>query len=210
MLRLNTAVPLPSSAFLFRSIARTLKSPAKIHLIATFFITLLTSISSVAWVLGFTELRSISLCIVDATLTAPLVVGFVSIVVFVQTTAIGFVSIRIWLEQRVARSPSPLSKADLNPETGLMRNEAISTAGSRRYTSTRSNDPPRLTRGTQELTGREDSKIGWPSNSQRVGDETESDLGRRTSNPFKDAREVSPISTTRLYDEKVEPERNVV
>ncbi|ORX88624.1 hypothetical protein BCR34DRAFT_609341 [Clohesyomyces aquaticus] len=148
MLRLNTAVPLPSSAFLFGSITRTLGSPAKIHLIATFFIALLTYLSSVAWVLGFTELRSISLCILDAVLTAPLVVGFVSIVVFVQITAIGFVSIRMWLEQRVARFPSPLSKADLSPETGLMRNEAIPTAGSRRYTSARSDGPARPTRDT--------------------------------------------------------------
>lgn len=200
--RLNTSIPLPSTAFSLRSVPKTFKSPLKIYLIPTILITLVTQLSSLTWVLGFTELRSISLCIVDAILTAPLTVAFVVAVLFLQVGAISLVGLRWWLERRLAHSSSSMAESKDNPEAGLKR------ASIRTFGFERSSRSVSIHRDTQQLTGREDSKIGWPSNVRRVGDEAEEDRERRMSDPFQDPE--NPFNPTNVaYDEKLGHETDI-
>ncbi|KAF2472801.1 uncharacterized protein BDR25DRAFT_366007 [Lindgomyces ingoldianus] len=216
--RLNTTIPLPSSSFAFKSLLMTLKSPARIHVIPTILVQFLLQFSTLAWILGFSELRSISLCVVDAILTAPVVVGAAMALLFAQVGAMSLVGLRVWFEQRIARSPSPSpspstvlesrsGSGNVSAMDGSIKRSSTFQTFAYRSSGAAATRPQHLTRNTEELSGREDSKIGWPSNVRKFGDATPDE--RSMSDPFHDPVQNPFSPTRRVYDEKLGFEREI-
>ncbi|KAF2187913.1 hypothetical protein K469DRAFT_748752 [Zopfia rhizophila CBS 207.26] len=193
--RLNTTVPLPATAFIlkFKKLKHHLKQPEKVHIISAIVINILVQLSLLCWTLGFNDLRSISLCLVDAILTAPVVIGAVMAILFLQVGSVSIVGLRHWFEMRVARNESKSSSSAANMEKGggLMRSDTVKTLG---FNEREVTPPPRA---TKDLEGREDSMIGWPSNVKKFGEEITDSPPRATpqtepDDPFTDAHISNP------------------
>lgn len=205
-MRLGTTAPTPPpSAFVgIRQVPKLFKGPHRIHVISAFFVQQSLAFGMIAWIQGFSELRSVSLCVVDAILTAPAVVGIVNLVAFLQVSAMALLGLRGYLEQRIAKSEKSGVAGAGSIEKGVHigRTDTIRTFGFDRAPSPEL--PPAPERKTAELLGREDSKIGWPSNVRKFGDE-ETLPGRVSpagSNPFVDPTEAALVSP-RVYNAKL-------
>lgn len=178
-----------------------------------------------AWIQGFSLLRSISLCLVDAILTAPIVVGVVSFILFLQVGAMSLVGLRIWFEGRIGKKMQ-LKEAikgrvlELGSEKDLNRSDTMRTFGFNDANNTNNASPESRSesreRNTRELLGREDSKIGWPSNVRKFGEEDTLPVRAvpdDNDNPFVDPNEMNerrtPSGRRLTYNEKLggyEPE----
>lgn len=211
-MRLRTAAPIPPpSAFAgIKQLPKLLKGPHKIHLISAFFVQQTLAFGMISWIQGFSDLRSISLCVVDAILTAPAVVGLVNFVLFLQVSSMALLGLRAYFEQRIVKKEQELEKGDVTvvveEKRDLKRNDTIKTFGFDLSFNTDSPERPPLTeRKTVDLLGREDSKIGWPSNVRKFGEE-DAIPGRRSisvgSNPFIDPND-KPITSPRIYNPKL-------
>ncbi|PVH99989.1 hypothetical protein DM02DRAFT_655863 [Periconia macrospinosa] len=102
-MRLRTAVPPPASSFFFlKQLPALLKGPKKIYLFSSFLLQQTQVLGIVAFIEGFADVRSISLCTFDPVLTAPIVVGLMNIIIIVQVGAMALVGLRVYLERRIA------------------------------------------------------------------------------------------------------------
>jgi hypothetical protein len=217
--RLNTSVPIPSpSAFLgFKQIPKLVNGPEKLHFISAVFMQILLQIGTFAWAAGFSELRAISLCIVDAVLTAPTVVGGLTVILFVQVGAMSIVGLRGWLEQRIAKK----EKEESEGVSGAMelgasgkegkKSDTMKTFGFATHPGTEvqlkevAQRPELRERNTGQLLGREDSQIGFPTNVQKIGEEDESrGVDYLDDNPFINPTNTAAYQTQkrRTYNEK--------
>lgn len=182
--RMNTSVPVsPSSAFLgIKQIPKLFKGPEKVHFVSAIFVQILLQLGTVSWVTGFSELRAISLCIVDAILTAPTIVGGLTGILFLQIGAMSIVGLRGWLEQRIAKKEKEASegglgaiKLEANKKEGK-KSDTMKTFGFDAHPGTEIHineipqRPELRERNTSQLLGREDSKIGFPTNFRRIGE----------------------------------------
>lgn len=162
-LRTNTPIP-PPSAFLFKNQLSTLKAPYKIHIVANTLIQQALGFGMISWIQGFSDLRAISLCIVDAALTAPVVVGILNVVLFAQIGATGLLLARFVLERRIAlNSGSDVSSS----EKTAKRSDTMRTFGF--DSASPLTRPPLLERRTADLLGQEDSQIGQPFDTKKLG-----------------------------------------
>lgn len=215
--RLNTSIPIPPpSAFLgFKQIPSLFKGPQKVHFISAILLQMLLQFGTIAWATGFSELRSISLCIVDAILTAPAVVGGVTAVLFLQIGSMSIVGLRGWLEQRIAKKEKEASEGigAVEFRTDLKKSDTMKTFGFGSDPSKADNEtqrPELRARNTGQLMGREDSTIGLPTNVRKIGDEEEMSAGVKyvADNPFVDPKEKFQLQNQlqnqkRTYNEKL-------
>lgn len=157
----------------------------------------------ISWVQGFDDLRSISLCIIDAILTAPILVGLLNVVLFVQIGATGLLFARFILERRIALkggSSSPdAAYAEKGGKPRTKRSDTIQTFG---FDSGPVPDPtarpPLVERRTADLLGKEDSKIGWPVETRKLGDQDPhpgTRIPSMSSNPFADPTPRQPVTS---------------
>lgn len=217
--RLNTTVPIPSpSAFLgIKQIPKLVKGPERVHFISAVLVQILLQIGTFAWAAGFSELRAISLCIVDAVLTAPTVVGGLTAVLFVQVGAMSIVGLRGWLEQRIAKKEKEASEGGSGAmELGASekkgkKSDTMKTFGFATHPGTEvqineiAQRPQLRERNTGQLLGREDSKIGLPTNVRKIGELDESrGVDYLDDNPFIDPTnpEAYPTQKRRTYNDK--------
>jgi hypothetical protein len=171
---------------LFKNQLDALKGPHKIHIIANMLAQQVLGFGMISWIQGFLDLRAISLCIVDAILTAPILVGIMNLVLFMQIGATGLLIARFILERRIAINGGGRGDA----EKGAKRSDTMQTFGF--DTAPPSNRPPLVERRTADLLGKEDTQIGWPLDARKLGDQ-DSLLGNSappaSSNPFVEPRE---------------------
>ncbi|KAJ4288941.1 hypothetical protein N0V90_011282 [Kalmusia sp. IMI 367209] len=205
-IRLRTTVPIPPpSAFLFRNQIAAMKGPHKIHIIANILIQQTLAFGMISWIQGFSDLRSISLCVVDAVLTAPTVVGVLNLILFMQIGATSLLIARFILERRIAKNGAGEHGDVVYFEKGgkndHKRTDTIKTFG---FDSSPASEPIPARR-TADLLGKEDSRIGWPVDARKFGEEDPiAATVRDTStspNPFMNPAEqlVSP----RVYNAKL-------
>ncbi|XP_014554401.1 hypothetical protein COCVIDRAFT_39714 [Bipolaris victoriae FI3] len=175
--RLRSTMPHPSpSAFVgLKGPIELLKSPQRIYFLSGFSIELILILGQFAFLQGFTTLRTISLCIVDAFFSSDSSAGIVSILLVVQVSATALVGIRGWVEQHIAKNVSagnsPRTESSIfNPG----RHDTMATFGFDKKDAPaafnqavrrRSNFSGR----TEDLKGSEDSGIGEPFNFRKEG-----------------------------------------
>ncbi|PVI01883.1 hypothetical protein DM02DRAFT_670923 [Periconia macrospinosa] len=167
-IRLRTqAPPPPPSAFVgIKQLPALLKAPNKIHIISAMLVQLSLALSMMAWVQGFSILRTVSLCVVDALLIGPIVVPLVSVLTFVPFASAIMVILRQYFETQIAK---------LGNSTTITYNEK--SAAYDTHPSVRSPSPSSLTDDfrsrpqTKDLTGRPDSQISWPVRVRKWGEE---------------------------------------
>lgn len=190
------------------------KSPdQRIYIISGIFIQLSFALGQLTFINGFSALRSISLCIIDAVLTSNAVAGLMGLLLMVQITAAGMVGIRTWLEQHIAkREKAGVQRTTIIEAGGKTRKDSIATFG---FGGARSNAPPpldleRLQRSTEELKGFADEKISTPFNVRKEGATESTDfdnprqLTRQASTGLRENPFLSPAEQRDL-DERVYP-----
>ena len=194
----------PPSTFLFKNQLAAMKGPHKIHVIANMLVQQTLFLGMISWSEGFRDLRSISVCVIDAVLTAPLLVGLLNVVLFMQIGATGLLFARFLLERRLAQSgPGAVTYNEKGGTRNRKRTDTIKTFG---FDSTPMpiERPNLVERRTADLLGREDSQIGLPMNARKFG-ETDPHPGNRvpsmSSNPFNDPAEQ--IVSPRVYNAKL-------
>jgi hypothetical protein len=118
---------------LFKNQLALIKGPHKIHVIASLLIQQVLGFGIISWIQGFSDLRDISLCIVDAILTAPMLVGLMNLVLFMQIGATGLLIMRLILERRIAKNSDSerrdVASAEKGGGFGLKRNDSMKTSG---------------------------------------------------------------------------------
>jgi hypothetical protein len=207
--RLNSPVPQPSPVpTTVKASIAVFKSPAKMYAWSALFVTLVLQFSAIAWIEGFSLLRSISLCVVDAILTSTILAGILMGVLFTQIGAMSVVALRMWIERRISTvNPNGNTDANFVEKSGKKgkKTDTIATFGFDTRTPLPSSTPTQSlsmaarpamqTRNTKELLGREDSDIGRPFHVKKFGDEEA--LER---DPFADPR---TMTSPKVYDEKL-------
>lgn len=194
------------------------KSPdQRIYIISGILVQLSFALGQVTFINGFSALRSISLCIVDAVLTSNSVAGLMGLLLMVQITAAGLVGIRTWLEQHIAkRERAGIQRVNVIEAGGKTRKDSITTFG---FGGTRANVPPPLDlerpapvqRNTEELKGFADEKISTPFNVRKEGATESTDfsnprqLSRQPSAGLRENPFLSPAEQRDL-DERVYPQ----
>ncbi|KAF2998804.1 hypothetical protein E8E13_001143 [Curvularia kusanoi] len=217
-LRSEALYPSPSTFAGIKAPIALLKSPdQKIYLISGFLIQLVFALGQITFINGFSTLRSISLCVVDAVLTSNAVVGLMGLLLMVQITAAGMVAIRTWLEQHIAkREKAGVQRTTILEAGNRTRKDSIATFG---FGRTRSNAPAPLNldrpalqqRATGELKGFADEKISTPFNVRKAGAEDTAafnnprQLNRQPSPDVQENPFLSP-DKQRDLDERVYPQ----
>ncbi|KAL1795620.1 hypothetical protein ACET3X_005844 [Alternaria dauci] len=207
VVRLRTELPHPdSSAFTgLKGPVALAKTPQRIYLISGISTQLLLGLGQFTFLQGFSTLRAISLCIVDAVLTSTSVAGLVSIVLTIQIGVTALVGIRAWLEQHIAKKEASGIKPV--PVTGLGshgRSDTMATFGFDRK------DPPRALnfssnksklsqRKMDELKGSEDDGISTPFNFRKEGSMAEADT---REDPFLSPEERLNYQERGIYNPK--------
>ncbi|KAF9729295.1 hypothetical protein PMIN04_009289 [Paraphaeosphaeria minitans] len=187
-MRLRTHIPIPPpSAFLFTNQLAALKGAHKIHIIANMLIQQAMGFGMISGVQGFSDLRAISLCIVDAILTPPMLVGILNLVLFAQIGATGLLIARFILERRIALNGG--GNVYVN-EKAPKRSNTMQTFGFDSAPASNLTRPPLAERRTADLLGKEDPGIGRPFETRRLGSSRDLDVhpGDRlpSPNPFAD------------------------
>ncbi|KAL5384903.1 hypothetical protein DPSP01_005009 [Paraphaeosphaeria sporulosa] len=187
-MRLRTNMPIPPpSAFLFKNQLAAIKGAHKIHIIANMLIQQVMAFGMISWIQGFSDLRAISLCIVDAILTAPMLVGIMNLVLFTQIGATGLLITRFILERRIALSGGGNVYVNEKPPK---RSDTMQTFGFDSAPPSNLARPPLVERRTADLLGKEDVGIGRPFETRRLGSSRDLDVhpGDRlpSPNPFAD------------------------
>ncbi|XPT01068.1 hypothetical protein M3J09_010210 [Ascochyta lentis] len=215
-LRSEALYPISSTFVGVKAPFALFKSPdQRIYIISGVLIQLIFALGQLTFVNGFSALRSISLCIVDAVLTSNSVAGLMGLLLMVQITAAGMVGIRTWLEQHIAKREKAGVQRMTVIEAGTKpRKDSIATFG---FGGTRSAAPPPLNlelsepgqRNTGELEGFADEKIGTPFNVRKEGENSTDfnnrpTLQRQPSAGLRDNPFLSPAEQRDL-DERVYP-----
>lgn len=208
IVRLRTELPHPDPST-FAGIKGPIalaKTPQRIYLISGISTQLLLGLGQLTFLQGFSTLRAISLCVVDAVLTSTSVAGLVSFVLMVQISATALVGIRAWLEQHIAKKEA----AGIKPTTTTTafgshgRSDTMVTFG-----FDRKDPPPALNfssiksklsqRKTDELKGSEDTGISTPFNFRKEGSITEADT---REDPFLSPEERLNYQERGIYNPK--------
>ncbi|KAF2676878.1 hypothetical protein K458DRAFT_436943 [Lentithecium fluviatile CBS 122367] len=215
LFRLRTTVPQPGPpAFInIKGVPALLKGPQKIHLYSGILVQNALGLGMFAWIQGWNDLRSISLCVVDAVLTANAVVGLTNLLLLLQISATAIFGLRHYLETRIAKMEkleekepgAPGTVVDYGAEklpgvhTNVKRSDTMKTFGFDNRPS-----PLPATRQTAELLGREDSQIGWPSQVRKFGEEDTLPVRDTSPNPFQTTM-AQPIAlvSPRVYNPKL-------
>lgn len=216
-LRSEALYPAPATFLGIKASFVLFRSPdQRIYLISGILIQLVFALGQITFINGFSTLRSISLCVVDAVLTSNSVAGLMGLLLMVQITAAGMVGIRTWLEQHIAkREKAGVQRMTIVEAGAKTRKDSTATFG---FGGTRSNAlpplnldrPPLVQRNTAELEGLADEKISTPFNIRREGatDSTDFEKPRQISRqPSAGVREnpfLSPAEQRDL-DERVYP-----
>lgn len=211
-LRSKSLYPVPATFVGVKAPFALLKSPdQRIYIISGILIQLVFGLGQFTFVNGFSTLRSISLCAVDAVLTSNSVAGLMGLLLMVQITAAGLIAIRTWLEQHIAkREKAGIQRMTIVEAGEKTRKDSIATFG---FGRARSNAPPPLDferpplvqRNTEELKGFADEQISTPFNVRKEGaaDSTDFSDPRQTSRPSVGLREnpfLSPAEQRDLED----------
>ncbi|KAJ8112280.1 hypothetical protein OPT61_g5317 [Boeremia exigua] len=216
-LRSEGLYPAPATFVGVKAPFALFKSPnQRIYIISGVLIQLSFAFGQVTFINGFSTLRSISLCVVDAVLTSNSVAGLMGLLLMVQITAAGMVGIRTWLEQHIAkREKAGIQRTTILEAGEKMRKDSIATFG---FGGTRSNAPPPLDldrpslvqRNTEDLRGFADGEISAPFNVRKEGatDSMEFDkprqITRQASAGLRENPFLSPAEQRDL-DERVYP-----
>lgn len=223
--RLRTTVPQPGPPA-FRSVKelpKLLRGPQKVHVYSSILIQLVLGLGTVCWSEGWDDLRSITLCVVDAVLTSQLMVNVTTASMFLQFSATAILGLRHYLEVRIAKLEAAGQKTekfgdDFGDTKVKVRAVPVKRTSTMKTFGFEGEAPPlppnaakneaRTTVRTASLQGREDSQIGWPSQVRRFGEADTLPVPERpgVSNPFRDTVEspiVPPANTTRIYNPKL-------
>jgi len=175
-LRSEALYPVPATFSGIKAPFALFKSPdQRIYIISGTFIQLVFALGQITFINGFSTIRSISLCVVDAVLTSNSVAGLMGLLLMVQITAAGMVGIRTWLEQHIAkREKAGVQRMTIVEAGAKTRKDSIATFG---FGGKRSTAPPPLDldrpslvqRNTEELKGIADEKISTPFNVRKEG-----------------------------------------
>ncbi|KAF1836476.1 hypothetical protein BDW02DRAFT_238432 [Decorospora gaudefroyi] len=177
IVRQRTDVPHPSSSA-FAGIKGPIalaKTPQRIYLISGILTQLLLGLGQFAVLQGFSTLRAISLCIVDAILTSASTAGLLSFLLMLQISATALIGIRAWLEQHVAKKEAAGVERIMTSEE--REKDRVDTMGTFGFDA---KDPPParnlavskprlIQRKTDELKGFEDVGISTPFNVRKEG-----------------------------------------
>ncbi|KAF2732936.1 hypothetical protein EJ04DRAFT_578009 [Polyplosphaeria fusca] len=188
--RLRSSQPQPTQARLTQLL---IQSPRN-HTISATLTNLLVPLSTTTSILGLSLLRSISLCTTDALLPAPLLAVVLLLITCTQIGATSLVALRLWIEHRIARNKATHTPSLADKKGSSRRTDTIATFGF-------DTAPPAgamAARNTKELFGREDSRIGWPSEVRKVGEEDGGRDGDRDG-----LAEGEMVRGSRRYDEKI-------
>ncbi|CAN9418360.1 unnamed protein product [Alternaria alternata] len=207
VVRLRTELPHPDPST-FAGVKGPIalaKTPHRIYLISGISTQLLLGLGQFTFLQGFSTLRAISLCIVDAVLTSTSVAGLVSFVLMIQISATALVGIRAWLEQHIAKKEA----SGIKPMTATGfgshgRSDTIATFGFDRKDpppalNFKSNKPKLPQRKTDELKGSEDNGISTPFNFRKEGSMTEMDT---REDPFLSPEERLNYQERGIYNPK--------
>jgi hypothetical protein len=181
-LRTPTPQPAPCAFASLRQLPALLKGPQKVHVYSGILVQLTLGLSMVCWIEGWNDLRSISLCVVDAVLSSSIMVKLTNLLVFLQIGAMAIFGLRHYLEVRIAKMEATKAKGGdiitdyVNEKIAACkaqakahkRTDTIKTWG---FDAAPPSLPSENVRRTAELLGREDSQIGWPSEVRRFGEE---------------------------------------
>lgn len=195
-----------------------MKGPHKIHVIANTLVQQVLAFGMIAFMQGWSDLRSMSLCIVDAFLTAPTLVGLLNILLMVQIGTNGLLLARFLLERRIVKyGGGEHGKVELaggdDQFNGRKRSDTMKTFG-----FDPKPDSPTLERRTADLLGRQDSQIGYPTGARKLG-EQDAHPGARVisvaSNPFVASQsqrggyedDRSPVANYRRPSSEIDPDR---
>lgn len=208
VMRLRTSAPIPPpSAFLFKNQIAAIKGPHKIHVISNMIIQQTLGFGMISWIQGFVDLRAISLCVIDAVLTAPMLVGIMNLVLFMQIGSTGLLFARFILERRLAQGGEAYDDDDFLEKpriTKKSRSDSIKTFGFDTAPPPTFERPPLVERRTADLLGKADPQIGLPMNARKFG-ETDPHPGTRvlsvSADPFADPGEQ--ILSPRVYNAKL-------
>ncbi|KAF2623265.1 hypothetical protein BU25DRAFT_462164 [Macroventuria anomochaeta] len=216
-LRSEALYPAPATFAGIKAPFALFKSPdQRIYIISGILIQLVFALGQLTFINGFSTLRSISLCVVDAVLTSNSVAGLMGLLLMVQITAAGMIGIRTWLEQHIAkREKAGVQRMTIVEAGAKIRKDSIATFG---FDGTRSNAPPPLDlerpplvqRNTEELKGFADEKISTPFNVHKEGTADSTDfnnprqIGRQPSAGLRENPFLSPAEQRDL-DERVYP-----
>lgn len=217
-LRSEALYPAPATFSGIKAPFALFKSPdQRIYLVSGILIQLVFALGQITFINGFSTLRSISFCVIDAILTLNSVAGLMGLLLMVQITAVGMVGIRTWLEQHIAKLEKAGVRRMTKVEVGTkLRKDSDATFG---FGGTRrSNAPPPLDvyrpslvqRNTEELKGIADEKISTPFNVRKDGitDSTAFERPRQIiRQPSTSLRENPFLSPTEQQDldERVYP-----
>ncbi|KAF1926890.1 uncharacterized protein M421DRAFT_394471 [Didymella exigua CBS 183.55] len=216
-LRSEAIYPLPANFSGIKAPFALFKSAdQRIYLVSGILVQLVFTLGQITFINGFSTLRSISLCIVDAVLTSSFVAGLMGVLLMVQITAGGMVGIRTWLEQHIAKREKAGVQRMIIVEAGTNpRKNSIAMFG---FGGTRLNAPPHLDldrsqlvqRNTEELKGFADETISTPFNVRKEGAPHFMDFERprrvspQPSAEFRENPFLSPAKQRDL-DERVYP-----
>ena len=174
-LRTSTPEPPPSAFHGVKQIPALLKGPQKVYIYSSILVQITLGVGTVCWIEGWSDLRSISLCVVDAVLTANTMVKATNLLVFLQVSAMAIFGLRQYLEMRIAKLEAKAAKEG-DSEVHYAGEKGAGVRGAKRTDTMKTfgfdntPTPPLPTRQTTEFLGREDSQIGWPSQVRRIGE----------------------------------------
>lgn len=193
------------------------KTPSRIYLISGVLTQLVLAPEQFAFLQGFSTLRSISLCIVDAVLTSLAIAGLMSFVLMIQISATALAGIRAWLEQHIAKREA--AGAERTTTVGSCEPVTVET-----FMFDKKDAPPKLDlaatrpglfqRKTEDLKGFEDGSSSSPFNVRKEGSihSTFSDLVI-PQDPFRSSEDQLSQGNRRTYNPEMggyqyEPEDN--
>ncbi|KAF2196049.1 hypothetical protein GQ43DRAFT_436338 [Delitschia confertaspora ATCC 74209] len=152
--RLSSSMVIEGSCFEILPFLRLLRRPFSLPLpvYVAFTHQLVLGFSGLAWGSGFAQLRTMSLCAIDAVFTTSISVTLVTVAVSVQLCAMAAVAVRIFLERRMAG----YDPHDINND-----NDNRSEKGEKRLKHDKGDGGEVMIR-TPDLEGKEDHRIGYP------------------------------------------------
>ncbi|KAI1539769.1 hypothetical protein PtrSN002B_008844 [Pyrenophora tritici-repentis] len=207
IVRLRTDLPLPppSSFSGYKGPLALAKTPQRIYLISGISTQLLLTLGQLVVLQGFSTLRSVSLCVIDAFFDSIAATTVVSIILMVQISATAIVGFRAWLEQHIAKSEAAGEKrSSFSSLRQHKRSDTMATFG-----FDRKEPPPKLdltasrprlpTWEANALKGEEQIGISTPFNILKDGSIHERDS---RASPFISAEEQQHYHERGIYTPK--------
>ncbi|EFQ87027.1 hypothetical protein PTT_17605 [Pyrenophora teres f. teres 0-1] len=204
-LRTDLPHPSPSSFSGYKGPLALSKSPQRIYLVSGIMTQLLLTLGQLAVLQGFSTLRSVSLCVIDAFFDSIAATTVVSIILMVQISATAIVGFRAWLEQHIAkREAAGQKRSSFSGLSKHKRSDTMATFGFDRKEPPPALDltasRPRLpTWEANALKGEEQIGISTPFNILKDGSIHERNS---RSSPFISAEEQQHYHERGIYTPK--------